>query len=65
MSEELEGWDTGHGWHERENMWYIVVREFKLCRMLDDLVVFEKNGVAQQDFRVGMYGKHVLLDQDE
>ncbi len=32
MPEELSGWDSGYGWHERENAHYSVVREPKLYR---------------------------------
>ena len=30
MPDELAGWDASFGWHERENIHYVVVREPKL-----------------------------------
>jgi hypothetical protein len=32
MPEELHNWEHSYGWHERENLWYDVVREPKLYR---------------------------------
>ena len=44
MPAELENWDSGYGWHEREGLWYIVVREPKLQRIMED-VAFAKRTV--------------------
>jgi hypothetical protein len=36
MPEGLQGWDTGYGWHEREDIHYVVVREPNLYRIVED-----------------------------
>ena len=36
MPEGLQDWGTGYGWHERENIHYVVVREPNLYRVIND-----------------------------
>mgnify|MGYP002811126287 CR=1 FL=1 len=52
MPADYDGWDCAWGWHERENVHYILVREPRIISHLQRTKLWTKNRVAQKQSRL-------------